>query len=70
VHQLPQIFVDDGRCKKDSSIAFSKPVRIAIGVVSGTTGVATFVFWIWIFPRLVPTKPEDQQLIAKYEPIG
>jgi hypothetical protein len=67
---LDWIFVNDGRCKKDSSIAFSRPVRIAIGVVSGTIGVVTFVFWFWIFPKLMTLKQEDHQLMYKYDPMG
>ena len=49
-------YTNDDFCKKDSSLEFSKTTRIIIGVFVGVIVVVTFVFWVFIFPKIFQDK--------------
>ena len=49
----------DATCIKESSIALPLTARIIVGCCSGVIAIGTFIFWLFIFPRIFAAKPDQ-----------
>ncbi len=52
-------FTYDDFCKKNSSLSFSKTTKIIIGCFVSVISIVTFIFWVFIFPRIFKEIPVE-----------